>query len=263
MRERVWVHIDATAGAAGDMLLAAALELLEEVGAEEALQDWHRAMAPLLALDPHIEMRQQEVVRGGLRAKKIDFYIGSAHADHHHDHHARHLSDILQIFSQATDAGAFSPSDYELAAKIFTILGEAEASAHGIEIAKVHFHEVGALDSILDIAGFALAWNRLNVEGSSSTPVTTGVGMVEMAHGTLRVPPPAVVEILKRHQIPCTGLEIPGECLTPTGAACLAAVVDRYTEATPAGIIRAQGVGAGSREHPQMANAVRMYAGKM
>lgn len=248
------------------MLLAAVLDVIsslspESESLESSVSAWSGTVSGLLATEEEGRYELQRVLRGGMAALKIDFYAGEVHSDKHHHHHHRHLSDIKSLFARQLESGAFSDKAYALALRIFEILAQAEAKVHGSTIEKVHFHEVGAFDSIMDIAGFATAFTSLEVESVSAAPVTLGSGYVSAAHGTMAVPPPAVVEILREHEIPSSELELPGECLTPTGAAILAAVVQEWSAVPKFQRIEAQGVGAGTREIEVKANTVRMLYG--
>jgi uncharacterized protein (DUF111 family) len=284
------IYIDASAGAAGDMLLAAALEVLAQID-RQRLDAWKLTMEPFFELEPGIRMTEQRVKRAGFDAAKIDFYVGEIHSDHHHsginttekhdhhdhhdhhhhdhhhghDHHAPHvhgrnLRDIIALIESKAAEGRLSLEAKTLAQRIFTIIGEAEAKVHGVTLESVHFHEVGAIDSILDIVGFAVAWDLLKVTDCSASAITLGVGKIQIAHGEVSVPPPAVVEIVRQFGLPTTGIEYQGECATPTGVGCIAAVVREFRAGVPGGLITARGVGAGNRDFHDRANIVQMLA---
>jgi uncharacterized protein (TIGR00299 family) protein len=157
------------------------------------------------------------------------------------------------------DAGQLSPRAKELAKKIFTRLGEAEAKVHGTEIRKVHFHEVGAIDSIADIVGTAIALDLLGIERIEASPVPTGCGFIEIAHGRCSVPAPATGELLKG--IPIAASEVQAELTTPTGAAILASLAVAFGP-PPAMTIGAIGYGAGTRELEQQPNLLRVLIGE-
>ena len=114
------------------------------------------------------------------------------------------------------------------AVKIFTRLAEAEAKVHGIEIEKVHFHEVGAMDAIIDVVGACIGFEMLEIEKFVCSKIHVGSGFVNMAHGKFPVPPPAVAELLQN--IPIYSTEIEGELMTPTGAAIISTVCDEFGE---------------------------------
>ena len=147
----------------------------------------------------------------------------------------------------------------ELATRIFTRLAEAEAKVHGTTIQKVHFHEVGAVDSIADIVGSAIGWDLLGVERIIASPVPTGCGFIEIAHGRCSVPAPAVGELLRG--VPLAESNVPFELTTPTGAAILAALADGFGP-LPAMTIERIGYGAGSRDLEEQANLLRLLVGE-
>lgn len=140
---------------------------------------------------------------------------GHSHKAEHHHHHHRHLKDIYNIIDQ----GHISAGAKEIAKKIFLLLGEAESQIHGIPLEKIHFHEVGAIDSIMDIVGTAWLLDKLGIEKTYSTPVATGFGFAMTEHGRLPVPCPATQILL--HGVPIYPGDQKGEMTTPTGAAIL------------------------------------------
>ena len=303
------LYFDCSSGAAGDMLLAAMLDLLRDLSGADGVHScvsfdaWQTQMHELLKLEHGGRVAVEPVVRGGMAALKLDFFAGHVHADllrhvhsddqhshdsadhgqhshdhhdhthhthdhkasdHHHDHHHdhRHLKDILALLQAQQELGVMRPQSVALSKRIFEIIGVAEAKVHGIELGKVHFHEVGAFDSIMDIAGFAAAMSLLHVDAVYASPVTLGSGQVQTDHGLLTVPPPAVLEIVKVHEIPTSGLALPGECLTPTGAGILAAIVETWGEMPALKQILGQGAGAGTREIAVKPNVVRVVYGE-
>ena len=267
-------YFDCQAGAAGDMLVGAVLDAGEKLEQQHSgssfIDRWMVALQPLLSLEPHARVEVKRVMRAGLDCLKVDFYVGDTHADHHHaghhgHHHShdhRHYSEIKRLLGGWREQGAVSSRAAEVAAGAFEQLAIAEGKVHGIDPEKVHFHEVGAFDAIMDIVGFGIALELLKIERVEGSPVTLGSGFVQAAHGRMSVPPPAVAELVARHGIPSTGLELKGECVTPTGAALLAATVTRWG-ALPAWTMRAQGLGAGTRDTPEGANAVRVFIGEV
>ena len=161
------------------------------------------------------------------------------------EENARHLSDILAIIDRSDLPGPAA----ERTASAFTRLAEAESRAHGIPPEEVHFHEAGAMDAIIDIAGSFAGMHLLGIEKVFSSPVATGTGTVECAHGVLPVPAPATLELLKG--VPVNPSEITGEITTPTGAAILTTAVDSWSANMPGLIIRNTGMGAGNRDLPR------------
>jgi len=167
----------------------------------------------------------------------------------------RHLSDIVKMI----EASKLTPRQKDLAKRIFTKLGEAEAKVHGIPLEKVHFHEVGAVDSIADIVGCAIAFDLLGVERVECSPVPTGTGFIEIAHGRCSVPAPATGELLKN--VPIAPSTVTAELTTPTGAAIVATLAQRFGP-PPAMKIASIGYGAGQRDLREQANLLRVLIGE-
>jgi uncharacterized protein (TIGR00299 family) protein len=145
------------------------------------------------------------------------------------------------------------------AVQIFTRLAEAEARVHNEPVDHVHFHEVGALDAIVDVVGAAICFDALKIERFVCSPLHVGSGMVKMAHGQFPIPPPAVAELLKG--VPFYSTEIKGELLTPTGAAIITTVCSDYGP-IPEMKTDATGYGAGTREYPDFPNVLRVLLGE-
>lgn len=234
------LYFDCFAGASGDMILGA----LVAAGVDEAaLQE----QLSLLAVEG-FSVEFEKVDRSGL---SCTFARVSTHPEHVH----RHIGDVLKIIydSRLTDRVKAR------AAKIFSRLAEAEAKVHNQPIEQLHFHEVGALDAIVDVVGAAICFDLLDVQRFVSSPLHVGSGTVEMAHGRFPVPPPAVAELLKAAPIYST--EIKGELVTPTGAAIIASVCDEYGPLPPMRL-EGTGYGAGSRTYERFPNALRVLIGK-
>ena len=157
------------------------------------------------------------------------------------EHKHRHLSDIKKIIESS------GVSDYAkaLSIQIFTRLAEAEARVHNEPVERVHFHEVGALDAIVDIVGAAICFDLLQIDRFVSSPLHVGSGTIEMSHGRFPVPPPAVAELLKG--VPFYSSDIPGELLTPTGAAIITTVCQEFGP-LPRMTTEAVGYGAGDKD---------------
>jgi uncharacterized protein (TIGR00299 family) protein len=142
-----------------------------------------------------------------------------------------------------------------LSVDIFTRLAEAEARVHNEPIDHVHFHEVGALDAIVDVVGATICFDYLDIQHFECSPLHVGSGMVQMAHGRFPIPPPAVAELLKG--VPFYSTDIKGELLTPTGAAIITTVCNNYGP-IPEMTVESMGYGAGSREYPDFPNVLRV-----
>jgi uncharacterized protein (TIGR00299 family) protein len=172
-----------------------------------------------------------------------------------HEHAHRHLSDIEKIIMDSD----LDMNTKELSRKIFMKVAVAEASVHGISVEKVHFHEVGAVDSIIDIVGAAICFNALKVDGVHVSTVELGGGFVKCDHGKLPVPAPATAEIIKGIPIKKGGVDF--EATTPTGAAILAALGTNFSNELPI-IIEKTAYGVGQKDHHDVPNLLRVYLGE-
>ncbi len=197
---------------------------------------------------PDCRLVVEEVKRQGFRAAKVNVLY--APQDEH-----RHLRQILAII----DASRLAPRQKDLARRIFTRLAEAEAKVHGMEIEKIHFHEVGAADAIADVVGAVTGFAFLGVEQIVASPVAVGAGTITMAHGQYSVPAPATAELLQG--VPLAESTIPGELTTPTGAAVLSVLADACGP-LPSMIVQRIGCGAGSHDWPQHPNILRLLLGE-
>ncbi len=173
-----------------------------------------------------------------------------------HEQKHRHLYNIEKIINDSR----LDEKIKERAVKIFTKLATAEAKVHGIEVKKVHFHEVGAMDAIIDVVGACIGFEMLGIEKFVCSKIHVGSGFVKMAHGKFPVPPPAVAEILKGAPIYST--EIIGELITPTGAAIIATVCEEFG-AIPEMIIEKTAYGAGTRDYQDFPNVLRLIVGEV
>jgi uncharacterized protein (TIGR00299 family) protein len=234
------LYFDCFAGASGDMILGA----LVASGADPLALI---SQLELLGVDGW-RIDFEKVDRSGISAT-----YARVHTQHEHAH--RHLSDILKIIYDSRLTGGVK----DRAARIFSLLAEAEARVHNQPIESIHFHEVGALDAIIDVCGAAIGFELLEIEQFISSPLRVGAGMTEMAHGRFPIPPPAVAELLKGK--PIYSGEIEGEFVTPTGAAIISAVCESFGPIPPMKI-EATGYGAGSRDHQKFPNALRIFVGE-
>ncbi len=231
-------YFDCFSGIAGDMTLGALVD---------AGVDPRAIQSAIASLDLPCALTFETVRRGGFRAT-----YAKVHAPHEHAH--RHLHHIEALI----DKGNLTPRQNELAKRIFQRLGEAEAAVHGVDIKTIHFHEVGAVDSIVDIVGAAVGLDLLGVERFEASPVPPGRGWVKAAHGTMPLPAPGTAELLKG--IPLADSTAEMELTTPTGAAILTTVAESFGP-LPAMTIEAIGLGAGTRELPEQANLLRLFVG--
>jgi pyridinium-3,5-bisthiocarboxylic acid mononucleotide nickel chelatase len=233
------LYFDSFAGASGDMILGA----MVDAGVDpQALGD-QLSLLNVTGFDVHFE----RVNRAGLSATH-------AVVNTKHEHAHRNLSDILKII----DKSLLSAEVKERASKIFTRLAQAEARVHNEPVEDVHFHEVGALDAIVDVVGAAICFDLLGIEEFVCSPLHVGSGVVEMAHGRFPVPPPAVADLLKG--VPFYSTDIKGELLTPTGAAIITTVSKQYGP-LPALEVAQIGYGAGTRDYERFPNVLRVLVG--
>lgn len=233
------VHFDCYAGAAGDMLLAS---LIDAGAAEDRVTDLLRGL-PV----PHPAFRTEIVERAGLRARRAIVSLEK-------DPPARDRAQIRAIL----DAARLPPPVLDRARRVFDRLFEAEARVHGMPAEAIHLHEVAATDALVDIVGTAAALHVLGVEECRASAVAVGSGTIRAEHGTLPVPAPATLELLQGVPVVCGP---PGERCTPTGAALLTALAagfGSFPDMTP----RSIGWGAGSRDDPEIPNAVRATLGE-
>jgi hypothetical protein len=235
------LYFDCFAGASGDMILGA----LVAAGADaRALQE------QLALLDvAGFEISFEAVDRSGIGATYA--VVRTADEQHH-----RHLGTILKIIADSR----LSETVKARASRIFQRLGEAEARVHNVPVEKIHFHEVGALDAIVDVVGACVGFELLGIERFVASPLHVGSGTVEMAHGRFPVPPPAVVELLR--DAPVYATDIKGELVTPTGAAIISTVCAGDFGALPAMRVAASGYGAGTRQYKDFPNVLRVLVGE-
>jgi hypothetical protein len=198
---------------------------------------------------PNIKLAAEETKRRGFRASKVNVL-------HEPEHAHRHLHHITEKIDAST---VLTPPQKDLAKRIFTCIGEAEAKVHGTTIRKVHFHEVGAVDSIADIVGCAVGLSLLGVDRIVCSPVPTGTGFIDIEHGRVSVPAPATAEILKG--VPLAPSVVACELTTPTGAAIVKTVADEFGPLPPM-TMQSIGLGAGDRNMKEQANILRLIVGE-
>jgi uncharacterized protein (TIGR00299 family) protein len=231
--------IDASAGVAGDMLLGALVDAGADLDAAQGAVD---AVVP-----ESVRLAAAPVTRAGQRATKVTVEVITEDLPH------RRWATIRDALADAPMAEPVR----ERALAVFALLARAEADAHGIAVDDVHFHEVGALDSIADVVGVAAALHDLRVATLSAGTVAVGSGRVRAAHGDLPVPVPAVVRLSTGWRVYAGGT---GELTTPTGMALLAALAQSCEELPPM-IVRASGAGAGTKDVPNRPNVTRVLLG--
>jgi len=251
--------LDPFSGIAGDMFLGALIDLGLPL---ESLREG------LAGLGVPFRLKAEKVLRGAVLATKFHVLVRSAegndweeeeHAalrsdgDHPHAHHGhgRSAAEIDKLIA----ASSLSEGVRRRAARIFGVLAMAEGRVHGVPPAEVHFHEVGAVDSIVDICGAALAVELMGLHRILAYPVSVGRGMAAMEHGAMPLPAPATAEILKG--MPVRFSSIDQELCTPTGAAILSVLVDEFVTAEFAGRVVGVGYGAGSFPRGNPPNVLR------
>lgn len=251
-----YLYLDCGMGAAGDMLTAALLELFPE---KEAV------VAELNAMGiPGVEFAAETVSKCGITGTHMAVKIhGMEEGEHHHNHHhgepEHHHHDhssfpgIIHIISHLN----VSPNVAGRIGRVYERIAQAESQVHGMPVTQVHFHEVGAMDAVADVAAVCYLMDKLSVDQVVASPVHVGSGSVRCAHGIMPVPAPATALLLKG--VPTYGGEISGELCTPTGAALLREFVSAYG-AQPAMKVTAVGYGCGKKDFPR-ANALRAMLG--
>jgi uncharacterized protein (TIGR00299 family) protein len=252
------IYFDCYAGASGDMVLGALLD------AGVPLAELRKALGSL-ALDVSVDA--QRVSRAGVAATKFsvkasDYHHHGHHEHHHHEHpghdeHPEHRSvpEIVQLIDQS----ALSTAAKARAGGLIRRLAEAEAAIHQMPVERVHLHEVGALDSIVDIAGAVFAMEWLGIDDVVASPLNVGGGMVTCAHGTFPVPAPATARLLTGTPTYSTGAV--GELVTPTGALLVTAYA-RSFGAMPLMKVERIGYGAGDRDPAGFPNTLRVFVGE-
>lgn len=231
-------YFDAFSGLAGDMLTGA----LAGAGADQAA-----IIEAIHSLVPEATVSFEDVLRRGITATK--FKVTANESAKH-----RHLSGIVKMISAAD----ISDTARARAIRVFEVLAEAEAAVHGVPLEKVHFHEVGAVDSIADIVGVAVALDLLGIDVIHCSPINVGSGIAHTEHGALPVPAPATALLLRGKPIYSRGPAL--ELTTPTGAAVMVALATEFG-AMPPLRIRAIGYGAGDHDFKEHANVLRVMVG--
>lgn len=258
------LYLQCNMGAAGDMLTAALYELLPN--REEFLHTLNHMGLPgvefhaVPAQSCGISGTHMDVVVHGEREESLDHHHGHHHHEHehehgheHHHHHHTTLHDVEHLIGHLN----LPAPVLEQARAVYHRLAQAESQAHGVEVDLVHFHEVGALDAVADVAAACYALYLLHPDEVVVSPVHVGSGMVHCAHGIVPVPAPATAHLLEG--VPCYGGDIQGELCTPTGAALLTTFATRFGPMPPM-VLERTGYGMGKKEFPA-ANCVRAMLG--
>ena len=234
-------YFDCFAGISGDMVLGALVD------AGLGLDSLQEELRKLQLEGFHLEAKK--VQKSSLTGTKVEVIIDQPQHVH------RHLAHIMDII-KGSGLSAKAKKDCEA---IFTRLAEAEAKVHGTSVEHVHFHEVGALDSIVDIVGSVIGLHQLQVEKIYSSPLHVGSGFVMAEHGKLPVPAPGTAELIK--EVPTYSTEVQGELTTPTGAAIITTLAGQFG-VMPLMRIQKIGYGAGTKEFPSLPNLLRLMIGE-
>jgi uncharacterized protein (TIGR00299 family) protein len=239
------IYLDCFSGLSGDMTLAA----LVDAGADKEYIEQDLAK---LNIEP-FSLQWRRVQKNGISALKLDVLPDPKQPPKQH----RHYSDIARHIAES----GISARAQQLAQAIFQKIAAAEAKIHGISVEKVHFHEVGAIDSIVDVVGIALAIDSLEIERVISAPVPLGSGTVRCDHGIYPVPAPATLEMMRGLQVAPSNHRV--ELTTPTGAGVVSALVNDFSAGMPSMVIDAIGYGAGTRDLPNQPNVLRVVVGSI
>lgn len=232
--------LECATGISGDMTLGALIDAGVDRTAIES------AVASLNL--PDVRLRIETVIKNGFRATHV-------WVDHPEQHAHRHFSDICRLVDEAD---ALTDRQRDLAKQLFLVVAESEARVHGSTVEKVHFHEVGAVDSIVDIVGAAVGFDLLAADRIVCNFVPAGRGSVNIDHGICPIPAPGTAEILKG--IPLADVPIEAELTTPTGAAIVKTMADAFGPLPPM-TIEQVGYGAGTMTFPNRANVLRLFVG--
>ncbi|MEE3952569.1 LarC family nickel insertion protein [Peribacillus frigoritolerans] len=278
------LYFDCFSGISGDMVIGALIDAgADPVQMEEELKK--------LNMDEEYNLSWGKVVKNGITSTKFDVILtskseqtdehshshehehshGHSHShshehehihghEHNHSHvpHSHHGSRTYKQIVEAINEAHFNETVTNMSLSIFKKIGEAEGHIHGLPLDKVHFHEVGAVDSIIDIIGAAILIDQLGIESVQSSAIPTGSGHIHIDHGIYPVPAPATLEILKG--VPIASNDIRSELATPTGAA-IAAVLAETFGSLPAMTVESIGYGAGTKTFENHPNVLRVIIG--
>ena len=252
------LYFDCSSGISGNMTLGA---LLEIIGDENYLLEELKK----LNVDGYkIEISKQ--VKNGITGTYVDVMLDEEHQhehehdhehEHHHHHEHRNLNDVYSVI----DNSSLDEKTKALAKRIFLRVAKAESKVHNKPLEEVHFHEVGAIDSIVDIVGTAILINKINPDRIISSVVNDGYGFIECAHGTMAVPVPATSEIFAASNVKFRQIDIDTELVTPTGAAIIAELAEEFTT-LPAMVTEKIGWGTGSKDL-KIPNVLKVYYGEI
>ena len=251
------LYFDCSSGISGNMTLAALTEIIgDENYLIEELKKLH--------IDGY-EINISKKVKNGITGTHVDVILTHQHEhshvqkeqDHHHNHEHRNLHDVCEII----DKSDIDEESKDLAKRIFMRVAKAESKVHNKPLDEVHFHEVGAIDSIIDIVGTAILINKIHPDKIISSVVNDGHGFIECAHGKMAVPVPATTEIFVNSNVKFRQIDIDTELVTPTGAAIIAELSSEFTT-LPTMKIKKVGWGSGTKDL-KIPNVLKVYYGEM
>lgn len=245
------LYFDCSSGISGNMTLGALLEVIQDT-------DYFISELKKLNIDGYkIEISKK--VKNGITGTYVDVILEEEHHHESHEHHHEHrnLNDVNKII----DESSLNNNVKQLAKKIFMRVAKAEAKVHNKSLEEVHFHEVGAIDSIIDIVGTAILVCKINPDKIVSSIVNDGYGFIECAHGTMSVPVPATSEIFANSKVKFRQIDIDTELVTPTGAAIITELATEFTT-LPAMTTEKIGWGAGLKDL-KIPNILKVYYGEM
>ena len=262
------LYFDCSSGISGNMVLGA---LLEIIGDENYLLE---ELKKLNVNGYKIEISKK--VKNGITGTYVDVVVDGKdeyghvhhleeheheHEHHHHDHEHHHEHRNLKDVNEIIDNSSLKEDVKDLAKRIFLRVAKAESKVHNKSLEEVHFHEVGAIDSIVDIVGTAILINKINPDKIISSIVNDGYGFIECAHGTMSVPVPATTEIFAASNVKFRQIDVDTELVTPTGAAIISELAEEFTY-LPAMVTEKIGWGAGFKDL-KIPNILKVYYGKM
>lgn len=246
------LYFDCFSGISGDMTIGALID---------AGGDFNKLKQELkkLNIKEEYKLACKKIIKNGITSTKFDVILSDEHHKHHehtnNHHHHRSYKEISKLI-QSTD---LSQRTKKVALSIFKKIGVAEAKVHGVSLEEVHFHEVGAVDSIIDIVGTAILLDQLSIDTIRSSPIPVGSGDIHIEHGVYPVPAPATLEILRG--VPIAQSELKAELTTPTGAAIIAELSEDFCT-FPAITIQSIGYGAGTKTFSNHPNVLRVIIGE-
>lgn len=257
------LYLDCFSGISGDMTVGALLD----AGGDFTLL---KKELKKLKIDEEYKLSTEQVNKNGITATK--FNVKLVHEHHHHEdkdevakennhhHHHHHDHRTYKQITEMISSSDLSEKVKDLSLRMFKVIGEAEGKIHGVPLDKVHFHEVGAVDSIVDIIGTAILVEQLKIDQIKSAHVPTGSGKITIDHGVYPVPAPATLEILRG--IPVATSELKAELTTPTGAAIAAVLADEFCD-FPKMKVEQIGYGAGTISFKKHPNVLRVVIGEI